>query len=117
MGFLDTLFGPSKLTTRNTATYREEFQELAALLGRLSPGLVGRPQVPYLGRTQAPLSPMSQMAMGRAYEAGTASESPIWSPMARRPSGPPTPQPQQQAAPQQAMARGGLARARMYRGY
>ena len=91
--------------------------ELAALLGRLSPGLVGRPQVPYLGRTQAPLSPMSQMAMGRAYEAGTASESPIWSPMARRPSGPPTPQPQQQAAPQQAMARGGLARARMYRGY
>lgn len=122
MGILDALFGPKEIKTEQTPQYPDEFKELAQLLGRLTPGLVGRPQVPYLGMRYAPPSPMQQMAMGRAFEVGTASDGPVWSPMGRRTSymggsqaqgggfNPvPYNQPQQQQ-PQQ-YARGGLAQA------
>lgn len=112
MSFLDGLFGSKNKTVTTTPTYAPQFQALADLLGGISPGLVQRPFIPYLGQRRPMMSPLQQMAIGRAYEAGTASDAPVWSPMGRRTSY--QGQSGYSPVPQSNFSRGGLAQMRRY---
>lgn len=112
MSFLSGLFGSSTKTVTSTPTYASQFQPLADLIGGISPGLVQRPFIPYLGMRRPMLSPLQQMAIGRAYEAGTATDAPVYSPMGRRTSY--TGQSSYNPVPQSQFSRGGLAHLRRY---